>query len=200
LRLLIFQKLFQNHKKDKAKMKKNSKFNRGFSLIEVLVTLLILSFGIAAVTFLMAANIQSSIDAKNQIIASQLAQEGAELVRNLKDNRNSDLYNLTKGGSPYNNLRIDMTMSKLDSGPDKRLYLNGNFYTHSLAGTSTKFFRTLSLEVEGDATETPSSRVVTALIYVTWNNEGFVGELSNLTNCNTGNKCVSVVSKLPDLN
>jgi type IV pilus modification protein PilV len=174
----------------------------GFSLIEVLITLFVLSLGVTAVTLLMVGNIGSAQDAKNQIIASQLAQEGTELVRNLKDNRNSQLYNLTPGNSPYTGLRIDMTMGNIDrdSNSDKRLYLDSNFFTHSAAGTATKFYRTLSLEVEGDHTAEPSTRIVTVTTYVTWNNKGFVGELADISKCNTANKCVSVVSKLPDLN
>lgn len=69
-------------------MRKNIRINnkKGFSLVEVLISLLILTLGIGAVSALMVQNIKTSETAKNQIIASELAQEGVELMRNYKDN------------------------------------------------------------------------------------------------------------------
>ena len=63
------------------KNSKNKKlFRKGFSLIEVLVSLTILSVGIVAVMGMFSAGIQTSLTAKSQIIASGLAQELVELV------------------------------------------------------------------------------------------------------------------------
>ena len=170
----------------------------GFSLIEVLVAMLVLSMGFAAVFSLMTINIRSSENAKNQIIASQLAQEGLELVRNLRDNGSLDAsYPDSAACTPASkciDLRIDKddTVLNTSTALSKLLYLNNNFYTHT-AGTATKFFRKIDLSITGDKNATPSStRVITVTSYVTWNGTGVPAT------CNIGNKCVSAVSVLPD--
>lgn len=185
------------------KLKKNQTVKSGFSLVEVLMTLFILSIGLVAVSFLMINNIKSSETAKNQIIASQLAQEGIELVRNLKDSKNLDT--LTSGSYP--SYRIDYTMANLDNYADKRLYLNGNFYTHTLnLPAATKFYRRIDLLVTGNKLPAPSAREIKVTSYVTWNNSGFTvaaglaDASDNVINCNIANKCVPAVSVMPDLN
>lgn len=176
----------------KNKKNKCIRVRAGFSLVEVLLALMILSVGISTVAILMTANTNSSINTKNQVISSELAQEGIELVRNLKDNNALD--SLTAVGSPYNKI-IDKSGTFADvSANNKKLYLNGGFYTHNAAGTPTKFYRAISLSVTGDKAALPlSTRVITATAFVSWNPTGSIAP------CNIANQCVSVVSVLPDL-
>lgn len=58
----------------------------GFSIAEVLISMLVFSVGMVSVANLMLGSLKSSVDSRNQIIAAQLAQEGAELIRNYRDN------------------------------------------------------------------------------------------------------------------
>jgi type IV pilus assembly protein PilV len=53
----------------------------GFTLIEVLVSIVILSLGVLGVVGLQAAAIQSNREARNQMVALQLARELADMVR-----------------------------------------------------------------------------------------------------------------------
>ena len=180
--------------------KKFSKIKRGFSLIEVLVSLFVLSIGITAIAVLMVNYIKDLQTSKNQIIASQLAQEGIELVRNLKDNNNMNtntaFCNFGTGSTTCSNLRIDKD-GLFDGGADKKLYLNGDFYTHT-AGTSTKFFRRIDFSITGAYASSPNStRIMTVTSYVTWNNTGFAA-MALPAACNVANKCVSVISVLQD--
>ena len=184
------------------KIKKNVLSNRrGFSLVEVLVTLFVLSIGLVAISTLMTGNIKSSENAKNQIIASQLAQEGIELVRNLKDN-NSTFTGEVSSGADYS---IDYTSNyaafKSSNNPSdatKKLYLDtNNFYSNSNSAQATKFFRKIKIEITTDAS---SKKTATATSYVTWNNSGFSTISGFPANCTIGNKCLSVVSVMPDLN
>jgi type IV pilus modification protein PilV len=173
-------------------MKKTIKKRKGFSLVEVLFALMVLSVGISAISVLMTSNIKNSIDAKNQIIAANLAQEGVELVRNLKDNGEPNLAATT--ANDYAGLSIDKTMSKLETNTvaSKQLFLNGNFYTHSSSGKSTGFYRSISLKVSG-VLGTPSSRIIEVTSYVSWNETG------SFSPCISANKCASVVAVLPDM-
>ena len=169
-----------------ALVRLNKPTKGGFSLIEVLVTLLVLTISITGVTFLMAKNIAGVQNSKNQIIASMLAQEGIELVRNLKDNKET-IVNCS-------NCRINMLSTNVEPVSDKKLYLSNNFYRHG-SGTSTKFYRRVDVSIALVGT----TNEIKVTSYVTWNNVGF-GGLSNITvDCTTANKCVSVTSVMPDL-
>lgn len=175
----------------------------GFSLVELIITLFIFAIGLAAVVFMTSKNIKSSVDAKDQIVASELAQEGIELIRNLKDRKNLDV-------SPYDhacstncqNLRVDIN-SNIPAASSRRLNLNGNFYTHSTTGSPTRFFRRIDITITGNISPSPSNRVMTVKSYVTWNNVGF--SATNLTaspgfpaTCTIANKCLVITSTMND--
>ncbi|MEK7515116.1 MAG: prepilin-type N-terminal cleavage/methylation domain-containing protein [Patescibacteria group bacterium] len=57
----------------------------GFSLLEALVALFLLTMGIIPALLVATASSRSSDTIKNSLIGSQLAQEGAEIVRALRD-------------------------------------------------------------------------------------------------------------------
>jgi type IV pilus assembly protein PilV len=57
----------------------------GFSLLEVLISIIILSFGLLGMVGLQAAALQANRDARLQSTASSLARELAEMMRGNKD-------------------------------------------------------------------------------------------------------------------
>jgi len=59
--------------------------NKGFTLVEMLVTILLVSIGLVGVLAFFNTSLNSQFDSKNELIAAGLAQEGTELVRNLID-------------------------------------------------------------------------------------------------------------------
>lgn len=59
--------------------------NSGFSLIEILIVIFFLGIGLVGILAFFNSSISSHTEAKNELIAAGLAQEGAELVRNLRD-------------------------------------------------------------------------------------------------------------------
>lgn len=59
---------------------------KGFSIGEVMIAMFILVFGIIGAVFLSAKSTAQIGDSRNAIIAASLAQEGVELVRNVRDN------------------------------------------------------------------------------------------------------------------
>jgi len=61
-------------------------YKKGFSIGEVLIAAFILTVGVVSAVTLLTRSIVDTIDSRNLVIASQLAQEGTELVRNQRDN------------------------------------------------------------------------------------------------------------------
>jgi len=57
---------------------------RGFSLLEVIIAIAILSTGIVASVSLISRTISASSAVKNQLIAVNLAQEGIEVIHNIR--------------------------------------------------------------------------------------------------------------------
>ena len=148
----------------------------GFTIMEMVVVVFIISIGLIGVLSLVVQNVQVEYVNKNMIIASQLAQEGLELVRNVRDNNWVDSSDWVGGGAGTNidivqdnNYAISMDTNSggieiFDvSGTDStgiddnqaKLYLDGGgFYKHySLPGTasSTIFSRIVTVdEIAGD--------------------------------------------------
>jgi prepilin-type N-terminal cleavage/methylation domain-containing protein len=144
----------------KERYKKGKGNNSGFTLVEILVVLFIITFGLLGVTSLVNQNIQVEYVNKNTIIATVLAQEGLELVRNKRDD------NWLEGGnwiySSSTGSRLDVFQDgtytidhtgAINAGPNTiadmrtKLYLdNQGFFTHSQTATSTVFSRLITID------------------------------------------------------
>ena len=66
-------------------LKKVNKLNRGFTLVETLVAVSIFSMSILALMSVLAGGISDIGYAKQKMIATHLAQEGIEYIRNMRD-------------------------------------------------------------------------------------------------------------------
>lgn len=64
---------------------KNIKTEKGFTLIETMVALLILSLVITSIISLLSSGIFAARYAKNEIRATYIAQEGIDYIRNVRD-------------------------------------------------------------------------------------------------------------------
>lgn len=128
----------------------------GFSLIEILAVLFIISTSLLGVVSLIVQNIQVQSINRNNLIASSLAQEGIELIRQTRDanwrSGNSYLNKLSDG-----NYRIDYRLNApaaLNSSTDTKLYLENGFYINQNGGetnlTATIFSREIVLEKQSD--------------------------------------------------
>lgn len=184
---------------------------RGFSLVEVLISLLVLSVGMVSVAVLMTSSIKNSVNAKNQIIAAQLAQEGQEIIRNVRDNNvSSNRFDklASDGTEVFINCRASYNRSfNVTNGTSCAGGANNNddFYTlrqnngyyndNNGGGSETKFTRRVSLQMldgNGDGTTTLAlaERILVSVI-VTWD-----GAYKNLAQCTIANKCVHIDSYL----
>jgi len=124
--------------------------NTGFSIIEVMVAVAIISVGMFGVVSMMTQNIIVQPVNKNNLIASMLAQEGLELVRQVRDSNwigSSTVVGFSSGIPATSTIDIGgFKSSGLDFDDSAaNLYIDNNgFYSHSGA-TSTPFKRLLTV-------------------------------------------------------
>src|SRR4051812_46204680 len=75
---------------------RNAIHKKGFTLVETLVAVSILSLSIGAAFAAVQSGLQASSGAKDQVTAFYLAQEGMEYIKNVRDN---NALNAINGGS-----------------------------------------------------------------------------------------------------
>jgi len=126
----------------------------GFSILELMISILVITMGMVAVLSLITQNFQAQYINKNVLIASQLTQECFELVRNARD-QNKLLYGYGWDQDIVNDgtYAIDYTgRSSINSAVNvisdnaAKLYLNANgFYTHTVTANPTIFSRMITV-------------------------------------------------------
>ncbi|MCX6761805.1 MAG: hypothetical protein NTY33_03115 [Candidatus Moranbacteria bacterium] len=173
---------------------KKKQGKKGFLLIEAMLATTVLVFGIVAVIPLVSFSLREAMDSRDQVIAGMLAQEGVELVQNLRDNNWVQVPAKTafQDNFPSSNktdCRIDYNSSDVKTcGSSFKLYLDGsNFYAHSGA-TATKFQRKIELAFDTNNNTTAKQLVITSV--TVWGTAGFPPDPISAANCNTTAKCV----------
>ena len=147
------------------------KANDGFTLVESLVAIAVFTVGISAAIFVIQQSFTVGSRVKNKIIAAYLAQEGIEVIRNIRDrnwmqgkvydvgdvaancfnesscwtngiNDSDGNGNFTKTGcAQYDSASL---ASPCALGP--RLSFNGNYYISVGSGVSYQFSRDITTE------------------------------------------------------
>ncbi len=108
------------------------KNKKAFTLLEVVIVTFIISLGLLGVFSLFLQTIKVQNVNKNVLIASQLAQEGIEIVRNIRD-ENWDIIgnnfddNLPDGRYAYDYLRNRESVDDVDD-IDTNLKIDTDFY------------------------------------------------------------------------
>ena len=154
---------------------------KGFGLIEVTVSVYILAMGLLGLMSLLHQSLKAQGINKNTIIAAQLAQEGVELVRNVRDNNWLDPNNTDwkidiiggNGGMISQSFTIDYrgryeiaTVSNIDD-PAAKLYINpDNYYTHEASGSDPTLFSRVIEKIN------PSPEYMEIVSRVKWNERG----------------------------
>lgn len=123
---------------------------KGFTLIETIFSVSILAAIAVGSLTLVSKSVQSVSVSQNRLIASYLAQEGIEIIRNIRDGNWEDedypiIIDWDNGLSNCADCEIDYTMNSLADGGDPFLKLDSdNFYNYS-SGSDTIFQRRISV-------------------------------------------------------
>lgn len=159
--------------------------NKGFTLIEAITAIFVLTVGIVSVFSVITQHIVSSRLAAHKLTAAYLAQEGIEIVRNIKDtnlvkmsqgesaNWNDNLLNCS--GGCYNFDYRSQTLPD-DSYCNGKSYLklDGNFYQCTASPDSLNWQRKVTINESGDILE--------VRVEVTWQERGVSQSLTAQTN------------------
>jgi len=152
--------------------------------MEILVVIFIISIVMTGALSLIIQNSIAQKNNMNSLIVTQLAQEGIELVRKIRDdnwfannNWNQDIATITATTTftiHFNPLANEVVINKLISPfleDDYRLYLDNGFYTHdSFNNESSNFFRLISTDTNGTSTKVNCN--------IKWKSRGVIREYS----------------------
>lgn len=167
---------------------------------EVILSMFIVSIGLVTITAVISGSLRYSYKNQDVIIATDLAQEGVELVRNVRDN------NFAGGGTGFasfspsanHHCRIDWNdpNTSLDcassQGTASRYYLQyaGGFYAHGSGATQERYSRYIYINYTSNA---QGDRALVRS-FVFWGNATFTGNsplpASSGSDCTTVNSCV----------
>lgn len=142
----------------------------GFTLVETLVALFILSLALTGVFGVISFNLASARSIGNSLIASGLAEEGVEIVRNLRDSdwlhgdpfgTFGDPSGKAVGNGTY---RVSWDSESLEGfGTDSVLLRDPRGMYGYGAGTPTPFHRVVTIERVGN----PAPEIIVT-VTVTW--------------------------------
>jgi type II secretory pathway pseudopilin PulG len=152
-------------------MLKKIKSNKAFTLMEVTLAMGVLVIGILGVFSLVIQNAKVQTFNKQYLIASMLAQEGIEIVRNKRDGNWLDSSHVSWYDGITTGADYDFTVDfsdpddfkfTVDDIDDAQLYLDtNNLYTHIFTGnTATPFHRLIEIDDFVSGTQEDYCRVV----------------------------------------
>jgi prepilin-type N-terminal cleavage/methylation domain-containing protein len=124
----------------REKLKLNNQ--RGFTLIEVLVALVIVATALVPILTLSSFAKRTSANVRDDLIAAGLSQEGIEVVRAIRDTNWFQSLSFDAGLSDGTYRTEWNSTSLLPAGSSPPLNLNNGLYTYS-GGTPTKFSRSI---------------------------------------------------------
>jgi hypothetical protein len=137
------------------------KISKGLTLLEVIIAIFIITVGIIGIFSLITYTISSASFAKDNLIAAYLAQEGIEIVRNIRDTNwleagdwfegfencatgcEVDYYCTTVEDPNSANPALHNCLASYDGGHFLKIDAN-NFYNYAV-GTETKFKRKITI-------------------------------------------------------
>lgn len=150
--------------------------NRGFTLIELVIAIFILVFAIIGVYNAFSTVVVLTTGASSRFTAAYLAQEGIEIVRNMRDNNwlnsldwktglsdvNTDCSNGCEADYKTGTSSEVTPLRDYPTGGNKLKIDSNNFYSYDpTGGSETKFKRKIIITPQGD-------NVLKVSVLITW--------------------------------
>lgn len=138
---------------------------RGFTMIEMIAAIFIVTVGVIGIFILIQQTISFITISSSRLVAFYLAQEGIEIVRNIRDS------NILKIHQEIEGVEWDTGLTDCDLGceadyddwilvsNDRYLKIDGGFYNYDL-GNDTRFKRKIII--------IPDSDVLSVSVEVSW--------------------------------
>jgi hypothetical protein len=202
----MLRHLYQ-HEKETARYKRV----QAFGLAEVILGIFMLTSAVTVVMLPALQSIRYTSEDRRVVLAASLAQEGAEIVRNIRDNQfaradvtQTPLDKAFPSGMSNNDHKycgVDLSSTALDgtncnssaSAINKKIILSGGFY-RNVSGANAPFQRLVDIK---KISSTPSRYDVT--VFVTWDAGNFISS-ANTTNCIRSNRCAFSQATFTDWN
>jgi len=126
------------------------KNNEGFTLIEILVALSIIVVGALGVFALLNKTLITSRDNKELIVSVNLAREGLEIVRSIRDSSSMGFGAVVNGdwlvdSRDYYSLSTRADSSVISQCVNCQLYLTNGQYSHTISSEVTSFKRLINI-------------------------------------------------------
>ena len=156
---------------------------KGFTILEVILAITILTLAVGGSFVLVSRAIASVSVAQSKLIASYLAQEGIEIVKNIRDTNwltpGKDWAEELEEGTyevnyeDYLNLRLDTCDPPCDYDNNLSfLKINGEFYNYDPDGEDTKFKRRITISNREDLDGDEEIDRLKVLVEVFWQDRG----------------------------
>ncbi len=151
-----------------ANEKPNSR-SKGIMMLEVIGAIFILAIGVTAAFALISRSVSSISSARERLIASYLAQEGIELVRNIRDTNwiSGDKWDKGLTGCDLSPCQVFYNSSSLThvySGKPLNIESATGFYGYG-PGEKTRFRRQITIKE-------PAASTMDVYVNVTWREKG----------------------------
>jgi prepilin-type N-terminal cleavage/methylation domain-containing protein len=160
--------------------------NKGFTIIELVITIFILSIAVVGIFNAFSIITILTADSSDRLTATYLAQEGMEIVRNIRDQNwlNIDARDSSATWSDglevcSNGCKTDYKMANNSENPldvwasGETDYLkidsSGNGFYNLTSGTNTKFKRKITITHPVDGSGTPIDYIMKVVVEVSWN-------------------------------
>jgi len=140
---------------------------KGFTLIEIMIAVFIMTFGIVSIYSLIVSVIQMTTNSAERFIAGQLSREGIELVRNRRDQNWMQEAEFSLGlFSCSSGCERDFNDVDFINYGDRFLKINTNGFYNYDSGENTIFKRRVTI--------TPQIDYLEVKVEVLWKDSSFV--------------------------
>lgn len=150
-------------------MLEKSKYNKGFTLMEVFIAMSVLAVGVVGAFGVLPVMIKNQTKNADSFLASQIANEGMELVRNLRDSNwlKEQDWKTGLSVSPSCLAGCEIDFNDLVMQPNQNRFLQKDtdgFYQYNNSFPDSKFKRKVTI--------TPIGVVLNVKVEVSWTGNG----------------------------